>query len=499
MHTTARRSLIAYLPLLLLWILFVPSPTAPPLQDGEVVDPRFGAVETYHTPDQADATHVGWSRIIFYWSELKKDGPDEWNWFHAPLARIDREIEGGREIVGLLKHTPTFGTGGLPGAGVPRGLYLPCDDPRNLWAGFVREVVSAYQGRVTRWVIWNEPDIPLDVYGAQWQGTTEDYYRLVKVASIVAHEVDPDTRIHLGGLTYWHNPGYLRDFLTVASQDADAAENGYYFDVVSVHIYFKPETTLDIVASLRATLDDFGLDKAIWINETNAPPYDDPAQPWNDPVFEVTQEMQASFLLQEFALALGAGVERISVYKWIDEPPLQPGFEPYGLLRTDRSSRPALDAFRVITTYYAGTTAALHLEHPEIQQVVLARGEHTTRVLWARGPYDTLVVVPALAGSGQRIDQTGSLRTIRPLAGSYVLWLEGAHCDPDQECLMGGPPLLVVEAARADLTQSHHLDAWVVQDFTPRLAGTMLISLGALILSGLTLFLYRRRTRQSSK
>ena len=436
--------------LTLLALLVILLPPAAAHAQGEpppTPDPRFGAVETYHTPELAGEAGVGWTRIIFYWSELKKDGPEEWNEFHAPLARIDREIAGGREVVGLLKHTPAFATDGIEGAGVPRGLYLPVDDPGNLWAGFVREVVSAYEGRINRWIIWNEPDIPIDVFGAAWQGSVADYYQLVKVAYLAAHEVDPDVQIHLGGLTYWHNPGYLREFLTAASADPTAAENGYYFDVVSLHVYFKPETTLDIVGATRATLAEFGLEKPIWINETNAPPYDDPAQPWEEPVFRVTQEMQASFLVQEFALALALDVERIAVYKWVDEPEPLPGFEPYGLVRYDRSLRPAYDAFRTIVRLYSGTVDAVHVERPELQQVMLFRGGSVTRVLWARTPTGVAVRVPALADSALLVDATGGETRLMPRGGEYRLTLAGAPCTPDSECLMGGPPLLLVEEA----------------------------------------------------
>lgn len=431
--------------LILLALVLIPVPARAQDEPPPPPDPRFGAVETYHTPELADETGVGWTRIIFYWSELKKDGPDEWNEFHAPLARIDREIEGGREVVGLLKHTPAFATDGIPGAGVPRGLDLPVDDPGNEWAVFVREVVSAYEGRVSRWIIWNEPDIPLDTFGAAWQGTPAEYYRLVKVAYLAAHEIDPGVKIHLGGLTYWHNPGYLREFLAAASQDPTAAGHGYYFDVVSLHVYFRPETTIDMVETTRATLAEFGLDKPVWINETNAPPYDDPAQRWEAPVFEVTQEMQASFLLQEFALALALDVERIAVYKWVDEPALEPGFEPYGLLRHDRSPRPAYDAFRAVTTYYAGTTDAVHLERPELQQVILLRGDETTRVLWARTPAGLQVSVPALVAEARLVDQTGRVTPLEAQNGQYTLSLEGAPCAPGAECLMGGAPQLLVE------------------------------------------------------
>ncbi len=389
----------------------------------------------------------------------RKTVPNSWNWFHHPLDQIDREIAGGREVVGLLSHTVAYATDGPEGAGVPRGLYLPVDDPGNLWAVFVREVVTAYQGHIHRWVIWNEPDISMDTYGTQWAGTVADYYQLVKVASLAAHEVDPTIQIHLGGLTYWHNPDYLREFLAAASEDPTAAANGDYFDVVSLHVYFRPETTLTIVAALRQALTDYGLDKPIWINETNAPPYDDPFAPWVDPVFSITQQMQASFLLQEYALALGAGVERIEAYKWIDEPPPQPGFEPYGLVRSDLTFRPAYYAFRVITSTFADTTAALDINRPQFHQVILARGAQTTRVLWSRVPSDLTVSVPALAGSATLVNQEGDQMTIYPQGGAYTLGLNAAPCQPDTECLMGGRPLVLVEDAPTDLDDWPALNA----------------------------------------
>ncbi len=415
-------------------------------------DPRYGAVEAYHEPEVADEANVGWERIIFYWSELERGGPDDWNIFHAPIPVLDREIEGGRELVGMLHHTPDWATDGVVGAGVPYGLYHPIDDPTNYWAQFVRHTLRRYKDRVHRWIIWNEPDIALEDFGAQWQGTPADYYQLVKVAYLVAHEVDPDVQIHLGGLTYWHNPTYLREFLDAASQDPTAAENGYYFDVVSLHVYFKPETTIDIVNAVRDQLAEHGLeDKPIWINETNAPPYDDPAQAWENPVFEVTQDMQASFLLQEFALALSLDIDRIAVYKWIDEPEPSPGFEPYGLIRHNRETRPAFDAFKVITSHYSDVEAARRFEQSTIQEVVLQRGDQTTRVVWARTPGERRIRIPALADSALLVDQTGAEETIKPKLGGYWLTLESAPCEPGEECMMGGPPLVIVEDAPVNI------------------------------------------------
>ena len=452
-------------------------------------DPRFGVVETYHAPDQATQAGVGWTRLIFYWSELERTGPDDWNAFHEPLDRIDAEIKGGREVVGMLQHTPAWATDGQPDIGVPRGLYLPVDDPGNLWAGFVRKVVKTYQGRITRWIIWNEPDIAPDVYGTQWAGTPADYYQLVKVAWLAAHEADPNVKIHLGGLTYWHDQAYLSKFLAAAQADPTAASHGDYFDVVSAHIYFKPETTETILGSIRDAMHKANIDKPIWINETNAPPFDDPTHPWINPVFPDTQSMQAAFLMQEFALGLVDGAQRIAVYKWIDQPPPQPGFDPYGLLRENGDPRPALAAFQVITRTYAGATSARDAETEKIHAVTLVRGSQTTRVLWSRLDDSVIVAVPALAGSAQVFDQTGAVREARPLLGRYILTLGPATCPQGFGCYIGGPPLALLEGA-ADRPAGEVI---ALTRTTLLRAG---IGAGVCVLIGLALIIVLRRRSQ---
>ena len=110
-----------------------------------------------------------------------------------------------------------------------------------------------YGNQIKHWIIWNEPDISFDHPGAQFDGSVEDYYRLVKVAYIVAKEVDPDAVIHLGGLTYWHDivygrESYLRRLLEVVTSDKDASSNNFYFDVATVHVYFDSESVYKIIS-----------------------------------------------------------------------------------------------------------------------------------------------------------------------------------------------------------------------------------------------------------
>ncbi len=414
---------------------------------GPPPDARFGAVEAFRDPVAAAEAGVAWDRILFYWSELQPAGPEDWNGYHVPDDWLDLAAQQGREVIGLLKHTPAWATDGPPGCGVPRGLDLPVDDPGNLWASFVRRVVQIYGDRIHRWVIWNEPDIDQQTYGNEWCGSLDDYYRLLKVAYLAAHQVDPDVQIHLAGLTFWHDRDYLRRFLAHAVQDPTAVEHNYYFDVVSVHIYFQTESVPYIINEMLAALRAYGLQKPIWVNETNASPDSDPDWPLVRPRWRVSLEEQAGFLLQSFALALSAGAERIAAYK-LKDVGLPPGGEPFGLLRPDGSRRPAFEAYRLITTYYAGTRSAREERYGLYEIVTLERGDVTTRVLWARTGSDVSVSLPALAPQARLIDQTGAERAIQPEAGQYTLTLPGARCaDEYLGCIVGGPTYLLVEEA----------------------------------------------------
>lgn len=434
-------------------------------------DGRFGAVEAFRDPVAAAEAGVGWERILFYWSELQPNGPDDWNPYHVPDEWLTLAAQAGRQVVGLLKHTPAWATDGPPGCGVPRGLDLPPDDPGNLWATFVRRVVGRYAGRIDHWIIWNEPDIAPGTYGAEWCGSVEQYYQLLKVAYIAAHEVNPNVIIHLAGLTYHHDQTYLRRFLAVAARDPSAAANGYYFDVVSLHIYFCTETVPDIIRITRRALADYGLRKPIWLNETNAPPNSDPQ--WVMPAanYQISLEQQASFLLQSFALALSAGAERVAVYKWLDND-LPPGFEPFGVIRPDFSRRPIYDAFRLARIHYAGTSSAREERNELYTVVTLRRGRLTTRVVWARTPTEVTVRLPALAPQARLIHQDGQEQVLAPEAGYYTLALPGAHLARPPDCFIGGRTFLLVEEG----TPSDTSDAGTLIQGTAELTNTLVLT-----------------------
>ncbi len=411
-------------------------------------DPRFGAVESFWAPGEAAELGVGWERILFYWNEIQPTGPNDWNTLHVHEEWLAEARAQGRQVTGLLKNTPTWATDGTPASGVPRGLYLPIDDPGNLWANYARRVASYYSAHgVHNWIIWNEPDIAPDVYGHEFSGSMADYYQLVKVAYLAIKQVDPNAKIHLGGMTYWHDPSWLGRFLRMVAEDPDAAANNYYFDIISLHIYFRPETVPQIVGNAFAAQQQAGIPlKPVWINETNARPSTDPEWPVQVQAFELDLEQQAWYIVQAYALGFYSGAGRISVYKLIDIN-ISPGEESWGLIRPyDFSKRPAFFAYQNTIKYLAGFTYPVQREQAGNYTIVrFNRPEGTTRVLWARTASSATLNVPALADAAVLVDPiTGAETPITPTGGSYEIRLNGARCAG--ECYMGGAPVFLVEA-----------------------------------------------------
>ncbi|MCP4417417.1 MAG: hypothetical protein GY805_12405, partial [Chloroflexi bacterium] len=418
-----------------------------PASAQSAIDSRFGAVESFWAAGEAAELGVGWERILFYWNEIQPGGPDDWNTLHVPEEWLNEANAQGRQVVGLLKNTPNWATDGNFAAGVPRGLYLPVDDAGNLWANYVRRVAAYYGERgVHNWIIWNEPDIAPGVYGHEFAGSMEDYFQLLKVAYTVIKQTDPAAKVHLGGMTYWHDPSWLGRFLQMVAADPDAAANNYYFDIISLHIYFKPETIPSIVGNAFAAQQQVGIPlKAVWINETNARPSSDPEWPVEVQAFNIDLEQQAWYIVQAYALGFYSGAGRIAVYKLIDIN-IAPGEESWGLIRPyDFSKRPAFFAYQNTIKHLSGFTYPVQREQGANYFIIsFTRPQGVTRVLWARNPADVSLNVPALAETAVLVDPISGTETpITAVNGSYAITLSGARCVG--ECLMGGAPVFLVE------------------------------------------------------
>lgn len=421
----------------------------------------FGIVEGMWFPDLTCDLGVGWERIIFDWASHQPNSADDW----FTLSVDDRWLKAAnaceREVVAIIKNVPAWATDGSPGPGVPRGLDLPLDDPGNSWARFMRKTAQYYASRgVHRFIILNEPDIDRETYGFEFEGELEDYFKILKTAYMAAKQGNTDAVIHLAATTYWHdaNTGerlYMDRLLERIADDPEAAANDYYFDVFSLHIYFRTETIPQIVGLMRDMLVKNGMgDKAIWINETNAAPNIDPAWPVVRPQFQITLEQQAAFLVQAAALSLAEGVERIAVYKLYDQN-LPDGGESFGILNpASQQPRPAYYAWKTVIEHFRGVESAISASTETVDVVRLTHVDgHQTFVVWTRTANERVIEIEATGDKAYLVDQVGNTVVLRPIEGIYTLTLPGAGCDEEDGCAVGGNVSILVQSLSDEAVQ----------------------------------------------
>ena len=455
---------------------------AVPIQAQSGGDRRFGAVDASDNSSAASQLGVGWTRLRFVWSEIQPNDSGEWN--NARLeAQVNAEIAAGREVVGLIVNTPPWARQDGNKAGVPNGMELPANDPDNLWATFLRRLVTQYAGRVNHWIIWNEPDIWDSKYGGQtWGGSVDEFLQFQRLAYAVAKSANPNAVIHLAGFTYWWDANYNRTpffkrFLDALRNDPNAAASNYYFDVATVHQYFRTDVVYDLTLWHHTMMRAYGFDKPVWLVETNAAPSLDPAWLVPESQFKITLDEQGAFIVQVFAVGIAAGAERIAIYKLADTPGDKAANpESFGLVRMDGSQRPAFRAFQIAATYLSGYRSATLDRRDEVAQVTVDRGGQTTTVLWSRVPSPQKVTLGARARSALIVDtRTGVAQAQSAAGGVYTLNLPGSICTlpVGGACLIGGWPVLVVEQTSRGVGQP------VSQATRPSVAGTTLAPTGS--------------------
>lgn len=414
---------------------------------------RFGIIEGFWMPELACDLNVGWERIIFDWAQHQPNSAEEWHTLNVDDRWLKNANRCDREVVALLKNTPQWATDGTVGVGVPRGLDLPIDDPDNVWANFVRKAVDYYASRgVNHFIIWNEPDISSETYGYEFEGELDDYFMMLKVAYLVAKETNPSAVIHLAGTTYWHdvNEGrtpFMERLADRILEDPDAEANSYYFDVLSLHIYFRVETITEIVGIMREMLDSRGMtEQTIWINETNAAPTDDPEWQVVRPVFELDLEQQASYIVQASALALASDVERMAVYKLFDQA-LPEGGESFGLtVPSTGLPRPAYDSYHMVVEQFADVTSATLYQTQNVHVVLMeVNDSHMLVVMWMRNDSSATIEISATGEKAYTLDQYGNMTITRPDNGVYQVALEPARCTETDGCFIGGNVSILIQ------------------------------------------------------
>jgi hypothetical protein len=492
----SRSSLLALLAAI---VLFTSLPTAPsfaaeprtattlaPLPAVDTDDGRFGMVQGIVQPDLAWQAGARWDRIIFPWSLIQRDGPNSWTQLYFTDEAIRAQARRGVTVAAILIYTPQWASPwpekGRP-VDPPRGLELKYDDPNNLWGQFVRKVVDRHRGVVDHWIVWNEPDLYTPGLRYTFDGSFEQYAQLLKVAYLNAKEVNPKSKVILGGFAYWWDkehgrPPFLGPLLEVIARDPDRQRNNHYFDIVSVHTYTAPLNSFTEPMVMRNILDLRNMKKPIWIGESNVIPHDDQDNRLGSGQFRASLDQQASYVIQAMAMAVAANVERYAIYKATDEK-AENDVELWGLIRNNGTTKPSYVAFQVGAKYFADARSAVFswagADKPtrnqyqeiaesnvgrtqfiwpsQVAQVAMERGDRRTTVAWNTSPEAVTHRIPANAKQATLAYKDGRTQTIQATNGFYTVNLEPSthNADPRDPSIymIGGDPVIVDEQVMA--------------------------------------------------
>lgn len=176
-------------------------------------------------------------------------------------------------------------------------------NPKNTWATSLGHMVARYEGQIRYWQMWNEPDYPKGDQKADfkdkrrsWNGSVDDYVRLLKVGHTVVKWQDPKAQVVTGGIGF--GP-YLQAML-----DRGA---GAYFDHLDFHAYGWPGSDIalgqfvKVHDEMRAVLVKNGLEnKGLICSETG--------------YTALQPEIQAAYIAKLYPTAIALGVESTMYY-----------------------------------------------------------------------------------------------------------------------------------------------------------------------------------------
>jgi hypothetical protein len=359
----------------------------------------------------------------------------------------------------------------------PQGLYEEWDDwvdtdgdPINYWGRFVHNTVSHFTD-VTHWEMWNEAE--WDLF---WVGSEADYAQLLKIGYLATKDACPDCTVLFAGLHYWDDPTFFEDVLDIINDDPSAAANNYYFDVMSVHLYSSSANTYDIVNHIRSRMQLYVSLHPIWVTETGVPVWGDssPSVPYVAKYdYAATQDEASNYILQSYANALAAGVERYVFFRTHDSDMANDPVFPqlFGLVRNDLSLRPGYVAYQVAARHLVSPTLTTSWTYGSgVRRVTLWGTPYgKVSVLWNTTPTQTGFEYPAILPSATLIDRWGVSQTITASGGAYSITMPAATAnlvsDPSSY-FIGGETYLVIEADTAPPTATVHALPTTTYSFT---------------------------------
>lgn len=309
----------------------------------------------------ANAAGVRWTREPLYilWELVQRD-PAVASYDFTPFDRTMAAAPPGmRFLWNITTARPdTMKTGS---AHVARDSYLPTRP--DAYAAFVRATVARYglQGQngrapVKYWQVDNEP--------APFKG--KGYAELVRLTAKAIKAADPTAKVVLGGVAgFAPASAYIKGFDEIFRPYLREL-GGKGFDVLDLHWFGNASGDYKdlgpVIAHVRKALAEAGYpsDMEIWVTETGT--YSGspkPVRELGDVAYaSQTEAQQAADLVRRYVYALRLGVRKIFwAFGLVEGFQNDGGFFDYtGLVRPDGRTKPAYQAYGIMTRLLEGTS-----------------------------------------------------------------------------------------------------------------------------------------------
>lgn len=308
------------------------------------------------TPDLAERLQamqqvgVKWARQDFIWRRIEKS-PGQYDWSGYDRL-VDLCHQHGVLVFGNLAYAPSFHD-----PRTPAGVAAYCT--------FAQAAAHRYVGKVDVWQIWNEPN------GGFWNGSADDYARLLAAAGKAIHQTNPKARV-LGLNSAFCDVRFAEAVLKQVPHDC--------FDVACFHPYRPPNapednfdwwmldqyvkswnkttltadyplvhmTLLEQTTELDRTIRKFGPAKPLWITEMC----------WNTHIhpYGVSELRQADLLVRLYVLAIASRqIEKIFWWTLKDQGTRQfDQADMVGLMRADLTPKYSFYAYGWMTRMLEG-------------------------------------------------------------------------------------------------------------------------------------------------
>jgi len=301
---------------------------------------HFGLLEAFVDFRATQELGIQWVRGHIMWDDMAQRGPDgafAWDIFDDDVRGVQLH---GFEILGMfIPFAPWDQEKCHAGE---RMLGPPCDIDG--YSRFVGATVERYDGDgiedmpglrypILYWEVFNEPamkDLP-----PFYDFTPQDYFELLRATYEEVKAACAQCQVVQGGVAGIapDKEQFLRSYLALGG--------GQYFDIASIHFIHSGAFDTFNVEPFKRTLQDYGIDKPIWVTEVQIESGPGADYPY------LTDEAAAALLVKGYVRAFALGADKLFYVVLKPTPKFPPNVVVSSLINTHGDKR---------TTYFAMET-----------------------------------------------------------------------------------------------------------------------------------------------